>query len=181
MIIDNFTLSRMINAQEELNSKFEKDWRNSVQKEEIYTAVFTEVSEFFESSPENWKWWKRKYLKNDIQNQYIEIVDVIHFGLSYIMRDFNREEILEQNSQDLNYEYSIFEALETFRNMNNINVLKSLITAMVIYAKLSQSELIRIYFEKLAINHKRVDGGYVEGNYKKIDDKGNEDNRIIKI
>jgi hypothetical protein len=52
---------------------------------------------------------------------------------------------------------------------------------MVDYADLDGDKLIRIYFEKLAINHKRIDGGYQEGTYEKIDENGQEDNRVIQI
>lgn len=181
MFINNDELKKMLVAQEELNVKFTENWRKDVKHEEIFTAIFTEVAEFLESSPEEWKWWKRNYLKNDTQNQYIEIVDVIHFGLSYILYNNSVEDIINQNETAGIVNLELFNALEQFRLYNTIQNFYGLISSMTKYAGLDESELIRIYFEKLAINHKRVDGGYTEGTYAKLDSDGNEDNRVIKV
>lgn len=182
MYIDNTTLKEMLIAQEGLNSKYTADWRNDVKHEEIFTAIFTEVAEFLESSPQEWKWWKRAYLENDVQNQYIEIVDVVHFGLSYMLFNKTPEEIIKENEFTQLSEQDLFSALEEFRVDNSLENFYNLIHNMVKYSpELKSDELIRIYFEKLAINHKRVDGGYTEGTYQKIDADGNEDNRVISV
>lgn len=181
MYIDNTTLKEMLIAQEGLNSKYTADWRNDVKHEEIFTAIFTEVAEFLESSPQEWKWWKRAYLENDVQNQYIEIVDVIHFGLSYMLYNKDKTDIIRENNFTQLAKCNLFYVLEEFRVENSLENFYNLIHNMVEYAGLKNDELIRIYFEKLAINHKRVDGGYAEGTYQKIDADGNEDNRVISV
>lgn len=181
MKIETYILKQMLEAQEELNNKFSADWKNNVKKEWLFTAIFTEVAEYLESSPEQWKWWKNGWLKNDKQNQYIEIVDVIHFALSYMMIHNSNEEILIENDQVGEGHLSLFNALDAFRRQPSLLQFYTLIQSMLDYDNLDGSELIRIYFEKLAINHKRVDNGYTEGTYQKIDADGNEDNRAISV
>lgn len=182
MRVENEQLEEMLVAQNELNSKYTTDWRADVKSEEIFTAIFTEVAEFLESSPQEWKWWKRKYLDNDKQNQYIETVDVIHFGLTYLLFDKSVEEILEENGTvGSTNNLDLFVRLDEFRRKGTLQEFYNLIDAMVEYGDLDDSELVRIYFEKLAINHKRVQGGYTEGTYQKHDENGEEDNRSIKV
>lgn len=182
MKVQNDVLEEMLVAQEELNGKYTADWRNDVKHEEIFTAVFTEVAEFLESSPQQWKWWKRSYLENDVQNQYIEIVDVIHFGLSYMLFNNTVEDIVRENEFTQLKSGDLFESLEMFRVDNSLENFYNLIEKMVTYSPdLKSEELVRIYFEKLAINHKRVAGGYTEGTYQKHDEDGQEDNRVIEV
>jgi dimeric dUTPase (all-alpha-NTP-PPase superfamily) len=181
MILTSKELESMLDAQQELNEKYTPSWTVNVPKESIFTAIFTEVAEFLESSPKQWTWWK-SYLDNDVQNQYIEIVDVIHFAMSYMLIDTTKEDILKMNSNSRTFDTkNLFSVLENFRVENTIKNFYELIQAMVDYADLDGDKLIRIYFEKLAINHKRIDGGYQEGTYEKIDENGQEDNRVIQI
>lgn len=183
-----FTLSKdvlkeMLQAQEALNCKFVPDWRNSVKKEWIFTAMFTELAEFLESSPTRWKWWK-PFLEDDNQNQYIEVIDVLHFGLSYMLKDKTEEEILDEylTSYSLLASSSdIFKDLNDFRDRNSLMNFFGLLDSMITYAGLDESKITKIYFDKLALNHKRVDGGYQAGEYEKINKDGDEDNRLIKI
>lgn len=51
--------------------------------------------------------------------------------------------------------------------------------SMCTVAGLSAEDVIRLYFKKNDLNHKRQDEGYKEGTYEKIDSQGIEDNRHL--
>jgi hypothetical protein len=37
------------------------------------------------------------------------------------------------------------------------------------------------YYQKNKLNHNRVEGGYMDGNYQKYDENGQEDNRKLSL
>lgn len=83
-------LQNLITSQEKLNEKFLNGWRKKLSRAQYATALVCEFSEFLESSPRfhNHKFWK-SYLQNDEQNARVEIVDMLHFGLTRIIQEYD--------------------------------------------------------------------------------------------
>lgn len=205
----NEQLKELLDAQESLNEKYTgKDWRDAIPLSSLLTALDTEVAEYLESSPRvgdkekiknnGWKWWKQSKT-NDEQNQAIETIDVLHFGLSLLMFLESKENILDINDRlsekDLNLE-DIQEkpislllksksklVLSSFEN-DTIEVfcnLYELLLVMAVKCDRNLEEIYQGYFKKNALNAKRVEGGYIQGEYKKIDENGNEDNKTLEV
>jgi len=174
-------------AQNELNIKYSgARWTETVSGMKFKSAIFTEIAEFLESSPEDWKWWKNT--PNDRQNQYIEVIDVVHFGASLMIKYRSIDDLVDEfegidkgdilrriDDGDL-YEimYEFFQCPGTYNYL-------LLITAMCLFTKdaLDIEEVWKGYFAKNQLNQKRIAGGYKEGNYEKINEAGEEDNREI--
>ena len=66
----------MLELQDAMNSKVNADWRNAAY--EWYRAIWMESSEMLEHY--GWKWWKKQ--DADVMQVKLEIVDIVHFGLS---------------------------------------------------------------------------------------------------
>ena len=204
----NEQLKELLDAQESLNEKYTgKDWRDAIPLSSFLTALETESAEYLESSPRvgdkekiknnGWKWWKN--LQNDQQNQAIETIDVLHFGLSLLMYLETKENILAINERltDKDFELDDIEdtpisiilksksnlILNSFDN-NFIEVICSLyeiLNSMALHCERTLDEIYDGYYKKNALNAKRVEGGYIDGNYMKLDENGNEDNRLLEV
>lgn len=205
----NEQLSELLDAQESLNIKYTgEDWRDAIPLSSFLTALDTEVAEYLESSPRvgdnekiknnGWKWWKQN-LESDEQNQAIETIDVLHFGLSLLMYLESKENILKINDKltDRDFELDDIQGkpislllksksklvLRSFEN-DTVEVfcnLYELLLVMATNCNRNLEEIYQGYFKKNALNAKRVEGGYIQGEYKKIDENGNEDNRNLEV
>lgn len=205
----NEQLSELLDAQESLNIKYTgENWRDDIPLSSFLTALDTEVAEYLESSPRvgdneriknnGWCWWKQSKT-NDEQNQAIETIDVLHFGLSLLMFLESKENILDINDRlsekDLDLE-DIQEKpislllksksnliLRAFEN-DTVEVFCSfyeLLLVMATKCNRNLEEIYQGYFKKNELNAKRVEGGYIQGEYKKIDENGNEDNKTLEV
>jgi dimeric dUTPase (all-alpha-NTP-PPase superfamily) len=180
----------MLEAQEHLNIRYKGEtWRELISGKKIEMAIFTEIAEFLESSPEEWKWWKSDL--NDRQNQYIEVIDVVHFGLTMLLR-YNKN--IEDIVSSFNYEdiYKLFKnsenqgisnAMINFFDCPDVSTFYTLIISLCQFPEkpLFLEEVWRGYFEKNKLNIERIEGGYSKGKYQKINEKGEEDNRRIEF
>ena len=182
MNLTNEQLKDMLERQIKLNQKFNgENWKDNVSTKNISIAVFTEIAELYESSPKQWKWWK-PYLDNDKQNQYIELVDIVHFGLSYMLMHFTVQELIDMN-QPVNGYFIEDEqvAFFNFKEAPSVQNFYIMVERLAGFANLDLDSLVEVYYQKLELNHKRVDGGYMKDVYQKVDSNGNEDNRAINI
>jgi len=185
MYLNSKDLEEMLQLQISLNKKYSgEDWIDKVSAQQWKYAIFTEVAEFLESTPKQWKWW-RTDLENDIQNIYVEIVDVIHFSFSYMLKKYDLKFLLNYNEfineTDIkNVDKNIIFYLNSFLDNPRISNFYRFINSMVLFANVDDEKLWDIYKQKNKINNERVEGGYKEGKYEKIKN-GEEDNRKIKI
>ena len=199
----------LLKAQATLNDNYVKNWRNELELEHIKSAFICEFAEFLESTPRfgiitknftGWKWWKT-YLTDDIQNSKVEIIDILHFGLSYhmlmnykksglygniddfdligIIRDYNRK--LDISVSKNNLLRLVYGALEVFFIDGDLDQLFYMLEVMASYHNMSLDEVYKGYFLKNELNLKRIQNGYLDGTYKKVDENGNEDNRDLNI
>ena len=178
---ENF--KKLLEAQLELNKKYSgEDWADKIPESKFRKAVLCEYGELLQSVEPNWAWWKKSEL--DEQNAVIEIIDVLHFALSLLLMRKSIDELVELF--DENYELNDSNVDETlalakFMLASIPSYFQELILSMCYESNIDQNRVWEGYFKKNALNHKRVESGYKEGKYKKIDEKGNEDNRQLDV
>jgi len=193
----------MLNLQEQLNKKINQNWKKERTKEDFTRATWIECAELVDSLP--WKWWKKQLL--DMDNVKIEVVDIWHFILSYILLDFeNISEILEseyiksfekginEDFHNLNingmyinhylgetdeYKKIIFLAERVAEGfLKNEPVEGIFFFGLLVKNTISFKELYLLYIGKNILNHIRQETGYKDGSYKKVIN-GMEDNQYL--
>jgi dimeric dUTPase (all-alpha-NTP-PPase superfamily) len=150
-------------------------------------CIHMEVSELIDSTP--WKHWKNISDAPDMDNIHVELVDVWHFLMSYILQETNIPKAVSLVNTHCIYEavdiedvdiklvvkeaeklsYIAF-AIET-GNMPAFSGVERFIDQFFRCCKLaglSFTWLQKIYIGKNCLNKFRQDNGYKEGTYKKV-------------
>lgn len=81
---------RIILKQIELNEAITADWR----QKDWELAIIVETAEAIDSTP--WKWWKARK-EVDIDNLKIEVIDLLHFFISYGLSKINYDQYESQS------------------------------------------------------------------------------------
>lgn len=193
-------LEEMFLLQKELNDNTNgKNWELGINKfdKEInwLRCIHMEVSELIDSTP--WKHWKNISAEPDMNNIHIELVDIWHFLMSYILQETNVPravslvnthciyeavenvdiKVVVKESEKLSY---ISFAIET-GNMPAFGSIERLIDQFFRCCKisgLSFNWLQKLYIGKNCLNKFRQDNGYKEATYTKVWD-GKEDNAVM--
>ncbi len=157
-------------------------------------CIHMEAAELIESTP--WKHWKNISAKPDLENIHIELVDIWHFLMSYILQETNIPKAVSlvnthciyeaSNINDVDIKLLISEteklsyislAIET-KNMPAFSGVERFIDQFFRTCKiagLSFTSLQKVYIGKNCLNKFRQDHGYKEGTYIKVWN-GSEDN-----
>ena len=160
-------------------------------------CIHMEVSELIDSTP--WKHWKNISQAPDLSNIHVELVDVWHFLMSYILQETNipkavslvnthciyeavemediDPKLIVKEAEKLSY---IAFAIET-GNMPAFSGVERFIDQFFRCCKLSGLSftwLQKIYIGKNCLNKFRQDNGYKEGTYIKVWNK-KEDNVVM--
>ena len=193
-------LEEMFLLQKELNDSTNgKNWELGINKfgKEInwLRCIHMEVSELIESTP--WKHWKNINAKPDMNNIHIELVDIWHFLMSYILQETNvpkavslvNTHCIYEAVEDVDVKLMIKEseklsyislAIET-GNMPTFSGVERFIDQFFRCCKisgLSFNWLQKLYIGKNCLNKFRQDNGYKEGTYIK-EWNGKEDNVVM--
>ena len=193
----------MLKLQEQLNSKINENWKKERTTTDFARAIWLECAELVESLP--WKWWKKQ--EADLENVQIEVVDIWHFIMSFILLNFKSEE------EALNSEYIQFFKKGVNEDFHNVNIngvyihhylgetdkIQKIIFlaervaegflkdepfegifffGLLVKNTISFKDLYLLYIGKNILNHIRQELGYKEGSYKKTIN-GLEDNRYL--
>lgn len=158
-------------------------------------CIHMEVSELIESTP--WKHWKNINAEPDMNNIHVELVDIWHFLMSYILQETNIPKAVS-----LVNTHCIYEALEEIDvklmvreaeklsyislaiqtgNMPSFSGIERFIDQYFRCCKisgLSFTWLQKLYIGKNCLNKFRQDNGYKEGTYIK-EWNGREDNVVM--
>ena len=195
-------LEEMFLLQKQLNDNTNGlNWELGVNKfgKEInwLRCIHMEVAELIESTP--WKHWKNIDACSDIENIHIELVDIWHFLMSYILQETNVPkavslvnthciyEAVEINNIDVKLMISESEKLSYISlaiqtgNMPAFSGVERFIDQFFRCCKisgLSFTWLQKIYIGKNCLNKFRQDNGYKEGTYIKVWN-GQEDNVVM--
>ncbi|MCP4970768.1 MAG: deoxyuridinetriphosphatase [Arcobacter sp.] len=193
-------LEEMFLLQKELNDSTNgKNWELGVNKygKEInwLRCIHMEVAELIDSAP--WKHWKNISADPDMNNIHVELVDIWHFLMSYILQETNVPKgvslvnthciyeatvdidvnLMIKESEKLSY---ISLAIQT-GNMPSFSGIERFIDQFFRCCKisgLSFNWLQKLYIGKNCLNKFRQDNGYKEGTYIK-EWNGKEDNVIM--
>ncbi|MFK2821652.1 dUTP diphosphatase [Arcobacter sp. YIC-80] len=193
-------LEEMFLLQKQLNDSTNgKNWelgRNKFGKEINWLrCIHMEVAELIDSTP--WKHWKNINAKPDMQNIHVELVDIWHFLMSYILQETNVPKavslvnthciyeavtevdvkLMVKEAEKLSY---IALAIET-NNMPSFSGVERFIDQFFRCCKvsgLSFTWLQKLYIGKNCLNKFRQDNGYKEGTYIK-EWNGKEDNVVM--
>lgn len=193
-------LEEMFLLQKELNDSTNgKNWelgKNKFDKDINWLrCIHMEVSELIESTP--WKHWKNINSDSDMDNIHIELVDIWHFLMSYILQETNVPKAVSLVDNlciyDANKEINVKEMIKESEELSYISLaiqtgnlspfgdIKRFINQFFVCCKvsgLSFDWLQKVYIGKNCLNKFRQDHGYKEGNYIKIWN-GDEDNVVM--
>ncbi|RUM60461.1 MAG: dUTPase [Persephonella sp.] len=201
--LDQSKLIEMFKLQDELNKKINKNWKGIRKKSDFVRAIWIECAELVDSLP--WKWWKKQEM--DINNVKIELVDMWHFIISYILlnkfdyKDAVNSDYIKYFEKGMirNFENLKVDPIDLHHFLGETNKTERLIFAIervvenflskrpleaIFFYGLTVSEVMDfgemylLYIGKNILNHIRQEFGYKEGNYKKHID-GIEDNKYM--
>jgi dimeric dUTPase (all-alpha-NTP-PPase superfamily) len=160
-------------------------------------CIHMEVSELIESTP--WKHWKNISKTPDMENIHIELVDIWHFLMSYILQETNIPKAVSLTNTHCIYEAMDIDEIDIKLLINESEKLSYIALAIQTgnmpafsgverfidqffkcckISGLSFSWLQRIYIGKNCLNKFRQDHGYKEGTYIKVWN-GREDNVVM--
>ena len=158
-------------------------------------CIHMEVAELIDSTP--WKHWKNINAAPDMNNIHVELVDIWHFLMSYILQETNvpravslvNTHCIYEAVEDIDVKLMVKEAeklsyislaIET-GNMPSFSGIERFIDQFFRCCKisgLSFTWLQKLYIGKNCLNKFRQDHGYKEGSYVKVWN-GDEDNVIM--
>jgi len=193
-------LEEMFLLQKQLNDSTNgKNWELGINRfgKDInwLRCIHMEVAELIESTP--WKHWKNINAQPDMNNIHVELVDIWHFLMSYILQETNvpravslvnthciyeavenvDAKAMVKEAEKLSY---ISLAIET-GNMPTFSGIERFIDQFFRCCKisgLSFTWLQKLYIGKNCLNKFRQDNGYKEGSYIK-EWNGREDNVVM--
>ena len=201
--INNQQLIEMFKLQDDLNKKINENWKKIRRKEDFIRAIWIECAELVDSLP--WKWWKKQEI--DLNNVKIELVDIWHFILSFILidhpnyKDAVNSEYIEYIKKGLNEDFEHLKINPVYIHyyLGETNSIEKLIYGvervvegflsdnpnqgmffygLIVSQIMSFDELYLLYVGKNILNHIRQEYGYKDGKYTK-NIKGIEDNKYM--
>lgn len=193
-------LMEMLVKQRELNINtngigWEKGFTNKGKKIDWLRCIYKELSELTDSI--SWKHWKSINTETDYDNIKVELVDIYHFLMSYILKETNEykafeilsryseyyiqdvidDDVIMRQAEEMMYVVLQYKVIGELHEV----AADSLAEHFFLLCKASEltfQELHRIYISKNCLNKFRQDNGYAEGTYNKIWD-GREDNVVM--
>lgn len=190
-------VSRIVQLQNELNTMIYPDWRYRCFK--WGDAIWCECAELMDQL--DFKWWKSQEI--DIEQVYLEIIDILHFGVSFDLQTggsnpviiykytFEFEKFLNRTENDKvdeeeakqmisdNREKIFLAIRQVARSALSANRfdLKSFIVLMELTG-LSFEKLVKTYCGKNILNIFRQNHGYNDGTYNKVWNN-KQDNQVL--
>lgn len=184
-LINHEEMALMVEAQEVLNKKYNGDqWRLSVDIGKAKFALLDEVSEFAREIKPTWKWWGGNQGEIDPQKATFELIDVMHFALLVALHRYPVD-ILAHPMRTWKWEGDMWgphtdkhnqfvKAIQRFLQAVDLESRSNVITGLFNIAQtggellnLAPGQIYEAYKLKNALNHKRVEGGVMQGLYDK--------------
>ncbi|WP_200764088.1 dUTP diphosphatase [Nitrosophilus alvini] len=196
----------MLQLQNQLNNDTNgPEWRKDVTKNDKVInwkrCIYMECAELIDSF--SWKHWKNIDSGIDTENIKIELVDIWHFVMSYLLKFHTPTELVifienlvdtksdikipkewtSENNKNINEYLDVFEELMALALVkNDSEPYQESLTEQFFRAcdasGLNFDDLYRLYIGKNVLNQFRQDHGYKEGVYKKVWNK-KEDNEVM--
>ena len=168
----------MFKMQDRLNEEMIPNWRDANLPWHRY--IWTECAEAMDSL--DFKHWKHK--EPDYDNLKVEMVDVIHFGLSALLQDGMEHDVVELAQIEYSYSgtYKLNNDTDVMHVLDNMVLStpdEQLFYVLDIWHYLGGTveTLYKAYMVKNILNYFRKSNGYKTGEYKKLWN-GEEDNVV---
>lgn len=177
-------MRELVDLQDKLNISIDPDWKENRNLQDWVRTIWTECAELMQNLP--WCWWKNTLISDD-DKIAMELVDIMHMVLSYIIlaEYLKKEELLMLFSQELSNAKKdkdgklVFLVEQVVRYFLNYQPKKGLrYFAIVIRETVGFQKVCRLYIGKNILNHLRQEFGYKMGRYKKVID-GREDDAYL--
>lgn len=163
-------IKEMLQMQAKLDEAIMNEYGlTEINEENLRMAILDEVGELTHELKGEWCWWKKTQAPVDDKKVLGELVDILHFVLSY-QNHFNGGEngilnalIFEKTSDNIlnllmTYEYKLSETLTDLATWN-IHKMERLI-AITEYLGFTVAQVYDAYCEKNKINYQRLKEGY---------------------
>lgn len=154
----------MAELQARHNAHVAADWRE--RGFPYYRAVWVECAELLDHY--GWKWWKRQ--QPDLEQVWLEVVDIWHFGLSMLLLEDRLEEAVTAFAQAPSAEAVEFRAAVEALAASALTEQRfslGAFTAVMAALDMSPADLARAYVGKNLLNDFRQAHGYQDGSYRK--------------
>ena len=172
-------ITAMFHKQNEMNIAIRPDWRTN-KPEAFHTACWKEAAEMLDWL--DWKWWKAG--SENLAQLRLEVIDILHFGLS--MQMVQNPELAIEDLARLESWFAPAEYADKLPITEKIGVLAGdaalhrrfsvvMFNALVRELGMTPEMVFSLYMGKNVLNHFRLQNGYKEGTYVKTWD-GLEDN-----
>lgn len=171
-------LQSLLSMQDAMNSKVNTNWIDL--EHEWYRAIWVECGEMLDHY--GWKWWKAQ--ECDLAQVELELIDILHFGLSDLIQ---RNDDVDQLASELAANWPAVDSVNKFEDQLETFAADCLVTKtfnLSLFVQLAQSinmssdDLYVGYIGKNVLNRFRQDFGYKSGEYIKIWN-GKEDNEVL--
>lgn len=178
-VIASRQIKHMLHLQDEVNTKVNFSWRS--QDYSWCRAIWTECAELLDHY--GWKWWKHQ--EPDLAQVRLELVDIWHFGLSWLLQHGEHPNTVirdlvagldEPTDPELTFQDLVEAVARSALTYDQFIPFE--FAQLMVAAELTLDELYRLYVGKSVLNHFRQDFGYREGTYCKVWD-GREDNEHL--
>lgn len=166
-------IKEMFELQDKFNEYTTRNWKEA--NLEWSRAIWLECAEAVDSL--DWKWWKHK--EPDLDNLKVEMVDIWHFVMSYII--VNHPEMANAPENDpLFFPMPVETDISTIRMIEDLASLaledhnpdKRYMVFIFMHIWRSMgfdvSQLYQAYIIKNCLNKFRQDNGYKDGTYRKV-------------
>jgi len=178
-------IKECVELQDKLNRQLDENWKEVRNPMDWLVAFYQELAELVDTL--HWKWWKNYSNQTlDEENIKIEIVDLFHFALSFIIQN-EKDPVKFTHDILLAYRAISIESKDTMDDLDKARLIWQLqqenyhplliILVLMKLFNMSQQDLIKLYILKNALNKLRYDIGY-GGEYKKLWN-GVEDNKYL--
>lgn len=171
-------IQQMLDMQHQMNTKVHPQWFN--QGFAWHRAIWVECAEMLDHF--GWKWWKKQ--DPDTEQVMLELVDILHFGLSMrIDGDSSFEVIAQTLAQQLEQPKLAGDFPQTLELLASAAVTQQEFDAHAFAGCMQQiglsfDQMYRMYVGKNTLNMFRQNNGYKSGEYIKVW-AGREDNEHL--
>lgn len=180
-------INEMLEMQEKMNTIIDADWRDK--NHDYLLAAMVEAVEAIEHY--GYKWWKEE--KQDMAQFQMELVDIIHFGLSYFIASGLTPVVMHElvKFAPLHDTVMINGEIHDLNDVGMVDRLKFFVSCLasdqfslqifdniLLNSGMTWDQLYKMYIGKNTLNEFRQDNGYKTGEYIK-DWDGQEDNEFL--
>lgn len=171
-------IQQMLELQHQMNTKVHPQWFN--QGFAWHRAIWVECAEMLDHF--GWKWWKKQ--DPDTEQVMLELVDILHFGLSMRIDGNTSFEVIAQTlGQQLEQPTLADDFPQTLERLAGAAVTQQIFDAHAFAGCMQQiglsfDQMFRMYVGKNTLNMFRQNNGYKSGEYIKVWN-GREDNEHL--